>query len=214
MVQMKRGARKEKEKAKKKAAAAKSGQAESANISFAEAIFDPKKMKRLIKDTYAARPRSCLELFYFIRDDIVLTPRFQWFWWWTGCCFVCFEYALQMSGEFCLMILMCYALFTLPCLRFCKVWTALYQERRNAQPPEEEPEEEKPPKQKKKKAMTEEEMLEATRKRQKNRPGEGDSKSFNPTKKKKQRGAKKLGNVPQEDNVGGVISELQIKTVK
>ena len=123
MVQMKRGKRREKEQAKQKAAASD----EKVNISLAEALCDLKKAKRLLKDTYAARPRSCLELYYFLRDDVVLTPNFQWLWWWTGCCVVCFEYALATSGEFCLMILMCYALFTLPCLRFCKIWTALYQ---------------------------------------------------------------------------------------
>jgi len=121
---------------------------------------------------------------------------------------------MQVSTEFCCMEVMCYIVFTLPCLRFCSVWTRLYQQRRNAKPPDEEEPEEKEVKQKKKKAMTEEEMLEATRKRQKNRAGEGDVKSFAPPKKKKDRGAKGKGNVAMEDNIGGVISELQIKTVK
>jgi len=40
-----------------------------------------------------------------------------------------------------------------------------------------------------------------------------DGKSFAP-KKKKERGAKGMGNKAQEDNIGGVISELKIKTVK
>ena len=80
-------------------------------------------------------------------------------------------YAAAGSIEFCLTAVVCYIIFTLPCLRFCSVWTALYQERRNAKPPDEEAPPEEAPKQKKKKAMTEEEMLDATRKRQKNRPG-------------------------------------------
>ena len=46
-------------------------------------------------------------------------------------------------------------------------------------------------------------------------PVEGAEKSFMPPgKKKKERGAKGVGNIPTEDNIGGVISELQIKTVK
>ena len=124
---------------------------------------------RKCRAAWAARPRSCMEWYEFTRDDIVFQPRFQWVWWWTGCCVVSCEYAVPTTAEFCLMIIMCYVLFTLPCLRFCTVWTKLYQERRNAKPPEEEPPPEKEPNQKKKKAMTEEEMLEATRKRQKNR---------------------------------------------
>jgi len=38
-------------------------------------------------------------------------------------------------------------------------------------------------------------------------------KSFQP-KKKKERGAKLAGNKATEDNIGGVISELQVKVVK
>ena len=88
-----------------------------------------------------------------------------------------------------------------------------YQARRHAsKPPPEEPEEKKP-KQTKKKAMTEEEMLAATRKRQKNRKGEGPAKTFQPGKEKKKRGAKGKGGAGMEDNIGGVITELQIKTV-
>jgi len=124
------------------------------------------------------------------------------------------EVGLTYADVYCLMIMMFYIIFTLPCLRFCSVWTKLYQQRRNAKPPEEEPEEQKVVKQKKKKAMTEEEMLEATRKRQKNRKDEGATKGFAPEKKKKERGAKGVGNATTEDNIGGVISELQIKTVK
>ena len=108
------------------------------------------------------------------------------------------------------MPLIYYFVFTLPCLSFCKVYSLMYQARRWAtKPPPPEPEEKKE-KQSKKKAMTEEEMLEATRKRQKNRKGEGSAKTFQPGKKK--RGAKGKGK-DMEDNIGGVISELQIKTV-
>lgn len=169
-----------------------------------------------LKSIYAARPRSLLEWYEFVRDDIILAPFFQWIWWWTGCCVACWEWAMPFAAagsiEFCLTAVVCYIIFTLPCLRFCSVWTALYQERRNAKPPDEEAPPEKEPKQKKKKAMTEEEMLDATRKRQKNRPGEGDTKSFAPTaKKKKERGAKGAGNATTEDNIGGVISELKLK---
>ena len=60
--------------------------------------------------------------------------------------------------------------------------------------------------------MTEEEMLVATRKRQKNRKGDGATKTFQPGKKK-ERGAKGKGAPGMEDNIGGVISELQIKTI-
>jgi len=123
------------------------------------------------RSIWSTRPRSFLEFYECVRDDIVFMPQFQWVWWWTGCCVVCCEYALAMTTEFCLMSIMCYVLFTLPCLRFCSVWTKLYQQRRNAKPPDEEKAEVSQTKQKKKKAMTEEEMLEATRKRQKNRAG-------------------------------------------
>lgn len=124
-----------------------------------------------IRSLWSARPRSVLEFYECVRDDIVFMPQFQWVWWWTGCCVVFCEYALAMTTEFCLMSIMCYVLFTLPCLRFCTVWTKLYQQRRHAKPPDEEKGQVKEAKQKKKKAMTEEEMLEATRKRQKNRAG-------------------------------------------
>jgi hypothetical protein len=43
---------------------------------------------------------------------------------------------------------------------------------------------------------------------------DGATKGFQPPGKKKERGAKGVGNVAQEDNIGGVISELKIKTVK
>lgn len=122
-----------------------------------------------VKAVWAARPRSMMEWYEFIRDDIVFMPYFQWIWWWTGCMSIMVDVAMPMSTEYCLMTTMCYILFTLPCLRFCSIWTKLYQQRRNAKPAEEEPEKEPEAKQKKKKAMTEEEMLEATRKRQKNR---------------------------------------------
>jgi len=122
-----------------------------------------------VKQVWATRPRSVLELYECTRDEIVLTPRFQWLWWWTFCLVTMIEVGLTYADVYCLMIMMFYIIFTLPCLRFCSVWTKLYQQRRNAKPPEEEPEEQKVVKQKKKKAMTEEEMLEATRKRQKNR---------------------------------------------
>ena len=123
------------------------------------------------KAAWAARPRSLLEYYEFSRDDILLTPRCQWVIWWTGCFYTWCELAAGSAIEFCLMMVLCYIIFTLPCLRFCTVWTRLYQARRHAVPPPEDEEAPKEKKQKKKKAMTEEEMLEATRKRQKNRPG-------------------------------------------
>jgi hypothetical protein len=138
---------------------------------MSENIF--KKTFKKIKEIVAKRPKSALEWYYFIKDDVVLTPRFQWFSWWMAFLILCAE-CPQLFGrsiQFSLMSIITYILFTLPCLRFCDTWTKLYQIRRFAKPEEEAKEEEKGKKQKKKKAMTEEEMLEATRKRQKNRKG-------------------------------------------
>jgi len=162
---------------------------------------------------WSTRPRSTLELYECCRDDVILMPQFQYVWWCTGCCVVLWEFAAQATTEFCCMEVMCYIIFTLPCLRFCTVWTRLYQQRRNPVHDATEDPEEGEPRQKKKKAMTEEEMLQATRTRQKNRAGEGGTKSFAPPKKakKKEQGAQGGRKVGVEENIVGAVSELQVK---
>ena len=125
-------------------------------------------LKQIAK-LYQARPRSVLELYEMVRDEVVLRPQFQYVLWWLGCMFVFVKYALAFFTEYCIMCMMCYIVFTIPLLRWCSVWTKLYQDSRNQKEAEEEEATEKPVKQKKKKAMTEDEMLEATRKKQKNR---------------------------------------------
>lgn len=83
-----------------------------------------KQALKSVKHYYSLRPRSCLEFYECMRDDVIMVWQFQYVWWSTGCCWL-FAIVSAESTEYCLMSLIYYVVFTLPCLSFCKVFTLM-----------------------------------------------------------------------------------------
>ena len=45
-----------------------------------------KQALKSVKHYYSLRPRSCLEFYECMRDDVIMVWQFQYVWWSTGCC--------------------------------------------------------------------------------------------------------------------------------
>ena len=139
-----------------------------------------------------------------LRDDVLMTPHFQVLWWIMFLFIVIFAIAAKQQTEYAIMVVMAYVIFTLPCLRWCCLWTRLYQARRSQTEPEEENEVSAPVRQVRKSALTEDETVASTREKQAYRAKVGTAKVFSIQTAK----ARRENN---EDN-GAIISELKIRT--
>jgi len=186
-------------------------------------------LARLLRRARAAAPRSTAECVEALRDDVLYTPPFQLAWWLGIFAVVVLEVAARQEAAYAIMVVIAYAVFTLPLLRFCCLSASGYQRQRFAVESDGETRDPPPSMPRREVALMEDQVLELTRSRQANRPKPGTAKVFLPQAKAKRaasehdaaKGAARAGvhattyggaavdSRASEANVSGNISELK-----